>query len=113
MDKEAFDAFSQNGYLCNMEEFLMQQAPELYSRLQSSLEKNIVIPEDNALETGLNPSVSYSAKTAEYPMAVNLSQSNIIKQAGFHDTVYLGIIANTPRIDEAVSYLKYLFADSI
>lgn len=113
MDKEAFDAFSQNGYLCNMEEFLIQQAPELYSLLQTSLENNIVILEDNALEAGLNPSVPYSAKTEEYPMAVNLSQSDIIKQAAFNDTVYLGIIANTPRTKEAVSYLKYLFADSM
>lgn len=89
MDKDAFDAFSQNGYLYNMEEFLMQQTPGLYLRLQSSL--------------------SYSAETAEFPMAVNLSQSNIIKQAGFNDAVYLGIIANTPRVDEVVSYLEYIF----
>lgn len=109
MDKEAFDAFSQNGYLYNMEEFLIQQSPELYSILQSSLEKNIVILEDNALEAGLDLSVSYSAKTTEFPMAVNLSQSSIIKQAGFNDVVYLGILANTPRIDEVVSYLEYLF----
>lgn len=113
MDKEAFDAFSQNGYLCNMKEFLMQQAPELYSLLQSSLENNIVILEDNALEADLDPSVSYSAETTELPMALNLSQSDIIKQAGFNDTVYLGIIANTPRTKEIVSYLKYLFEDSM
>lgn len=113
MDKEAFDAFSQNGYLCNMEEFLMRQSPELYSMLQSSLEKNIVILNDNALEAGLDPSVAYSAETAEYPMAVNLSQSAIIKQAGFYDAVYLGIIANTPRANEVVSYIEYLFWDSV
>ena len=112
MDKEAFDAFSQNGYLYNMEDFLMKQAPpQLYLSLQSSLENNIAILEDNALEAGLDPSVSYSAKTVEYPMAVNLSQSNMIRRAGFNDTVYLGIIANTPRMDEVAAYLEYLFSD--
>ena len=112
MDQEAFDAFSQNGYLYNMEDFLAQHtSPQLYLLLQSSLENNIVILEDNVLEAGLDPSISYSAKTEEYPMAVNLSQSNMIEQAGFNDIVYLGIIANTPRIDEAASYLEYLFSD--
>lgn len=113
MDREAFDAFSQNGYLYNMEDFLAKHTPpQLNSLLQSSLENNIVILEDNVLEAGLDPSISYSAKTEEYPMAVNLSQSNIIEQAGFNDIVYLGIIANTPRIDEAASYLEYLFSDT-
>ena len=32
----------------------------------------------------------------------------MISDAGFSDIVYLGIIANSPRTEEAIDYVRYL-----
>lgn len=83
MNKEAFDAFSQNGYLCNLEELLQESAPDMTEELKPYL------------------------VTREYPAGLDLSQMNLFKQAGFEDTVYLGVIANSPRMDTAVEYINF------
>ena len=108
MDKNAFDILSRNGYLCNIEQLLIQEAPELYNELQHSLVTNTVILEDNAIDTLLDSSITYTAVTDEYPMAVDISGSNLILKEGFNGTLYLGIIANAPHKDTAVSYVRYL-----
>ena len=108
MDKKSFDIFAKRGYLCNIEQFLMQEAPELYQDLQPDLVKNTVIIEDNSVDVQLDPSIAYTSVTDEYPMAVDLSQSELIRKEGFDGTLYLGIIANAPHKDAAVAYLQYL-----
>lgn len=109
MDQEAFDAFSQNGYLCNIDEFLAAEAPALYEDIEPYIVENTFIAEDNSFEMQFDSSLPYSAVTKEYPMGLDLSQAELIKQAGFEDTVYFGIIANSPRKDIALTYLQYLF----
>ena len=109
MDKEAFDAFSQNGYLCNLEELLSENDPELYQELAASLRENTVILEDNAIDLYFDDSIAYTAETEEYPMALDLLDFSVIRDSGFTDSVYLGILANSPRKDTAVRYIRYLF----
>ena len=109
MDQEAFDAFSQNGYLCNIDELLSTKSPDLYEDMKPFIVKNTFIMEDNAFELAFDPSIPYSAVTEEYPMGLDLSQTGFIAQAGFEGTVYLGIIDNSPRKDTALAYLQYLF----
>lgn len=108
MDQKAFDMLSQNGCLCNIEELLMQNAPDLYEELRSDLASNTVIIEDNALDARLDDSVTYSAVTDEYPMAVDITQSPLLPESGISGTLYLGIISNAPHADTAVDYLRYL-----
>lgn len=108
MDEEAFDAFSQNGYLCNIEEFLSEGDCELYQDCRELLRDNIVILEDNSEEAALDHSLSYTAETAEYPMALDISRTPLLKDAGFTEPVYLGVINNTPRKEEAAEYIRYL-----
>lgn len=108
MDEEAFDAFSQNGYLCNIEEFLSEGDCGLYQDCRELLRDNIVILEDNAEEAALDNSVSYTAETEGYPMALDISRTPLLKDAGFTEPVYLGVIKNTPRKEEAVEYIRYL-----
>lgn len=110
MNQEAFDAFSQNGYLCDLEEFLSQADADLYNSIKSDFADNIVILEDNAIELQLDASIPYHAITEEHPFGVDLSHTWLMRQAGFEETVYLGIIANSPRKDAAVAYLRYLFS---
>lgn len=108
MDKEAFDAFSQNGYLCNLDELFREEDADFYEDIKPFIVNNTYIIEDNTFELQFDSSISYSAITEEYPMGLDLSQAQLIKQAGFEETVYAGIVANSPRKDTAVAYLEYL-----
>lgn len=110
MNREAFDAFAQNGYLLNLEELLREKAPALCEKLRSSLVTNISILEDNAMELYFAPSLTYEAKTLEYPMALALSGAPKIREAGFPEEVYLGVLSNSPRRETALQYLEYLFS---
>lgn len=109
MNQEAFDAFSQNGYLYNLEELLKNTAPELYQKLQPYLVTNIEILEDNAQDLYFDPSLEYTSTIIKYPMGIDLREAPIIKEAGFEDTVYLGIIRNSPRMEKVIQYLQYLY----
>lgn len=110
MNQEAFDAFAQSGYLCNIEETLLDVNPDLYEKLKPYLVENIEILEDNADELIYDSSEEYVSETTEYLMGVDLSSAGMIKEAGFGDTVYFGIIGNTPRMETAVEYPDYLFS---
>ncbi len=104
MNKEAFDAFAQNGFLVNMDTFL-----DIDSPLREYMVDNIVILEDNIDEVAWDDSVKYEAITEEFPMALDLSSSPFFAEAGLDGTVYLGIIGNSPRLDLVNNYISYLF----
>lgn len=110
MNREAFDAFSQSGYLYDLETLLREEDPGLYGLVSSELEKNIIILEDNSMDMLFDDSLTYSAKTEEAFYGIDLSHTKLIRQAGFDEPVYLGIVANCPRLDTALDYLRYLFA---
>ncbi len=109
MNQEAFDAFSQSGYLCDLEQLLKQSSLSLYNELSPYLVDNLIILEDNALEVSLDDSIPYQAKTEIHPYGLNLSQKEVLSFADFNDTVYLGIISNSPRKDSALDYITYIF----
>lgn len=111
MNKEAFDAFSQNGYLCNLEELLSDQDAALYNRLKPYLATNTIILEDNSIDLQFDSSLTYEAVTEEYPVGLDLSKADLIHRAGFDDTVYLGIIQNSTHKDTAVNYVQYIFSE--
>lgn len=110
LDKDAFDAFSQNGYLCNMEEYLKTWLPESYDQLSPFLEMNIEILEDNATDVMLNKELSYEAEVLEYPMGLNLSSCEMIRNAGFPEDLFLAIIKNSPRMETVSHYIGYLYS---
>lgn len=110
MNQEAFDAFSQNGYLYDLDKLLSEHDPALRESLRQNLAKNVVILEDNADDCVLDASIPYTAVTEESFFGLDLSGAELIRQAGFEDTVYLGIVANSPRLDTVMAYLHYLTA---
>lgn len=112
MNREAFDAFSQKGYLCDLDRLLFRENPALYENVKAYLTDGIIILEDNSIDVQLDPSIPYSAVTEEHSFGLDLSQAGPVRQAGFEEPVYLGIIANSPRKEAAVAYLEYLFAES-
>ena len=83
MNQAALDILSRNDYLCDLGDLLSSSDPDLYSQTSEYITENT---------------------------ALDLSQSPLIQQTGFSDTVYLGIIANSARQDAAVEYIKYLFS---
>ena len=109
MNKEAFDAFAQNGYLCDIDELISEENADFYDIIKPFIVNNIYIEEDNSFELIFDSSIQYSAVTEEYPMGLDMSQALLFKQAGFEEPVYFGVIANSPRKDTAVAYLQYLF----
>ena len=109
MDKEAFDAFSQNGYLSDIDELLAEEVPALHQQLAPYFVTNTVILEDNSEDLILDSSAVYHAETEDYPMGLDLSASPLIQKGGFQETVYLGIIKNSPRMHTVFDYLEYLF----
>ena len=113
MNREAFDAFSQNGYLHDLAEILPQADDSLYETVRPDLIANLIILEDNAVEHQLDASIPYEAVTEEHYYGIDLSRTQLISAAGFTEPVYLGIIANTPRLDSAAAYIRYLFANRV
>lgn len=109
MNKEAFDAFSQKGYLYNLDELLAEQTPALRKQLAPYFVTNTEILEDNSDALLFDSSAVYHAETKAYPMGLNLSDSPLIRKGGFSETVYLGIIKNSPRMNVVLDYLGYLF----
>ena len=110
MNQEAFDAFSQNGYLCDLKALLTNTDLELYEQLESALTTNIIIQDNNSSELNLDESASYTAEIEEGLYGLDLSGSSLIQEAGFDGTLYLGVIENSPRKDIAIAYLHFLYS---
>lgn len=99
MNREAFDLFSQSGYLYNMEELLKNPNTGTVAEWTPYLVISPVTQKDPA---GDMP-------TEDYPTGLRLSQNKLFVKAGFEDDLYLGVIKNTPRIDTVIEYIKYLY----
>ena len=108
MNREAMEILSAAGYLLDLSEFAEEDGiPEA---LQPYLTENVVVLEDNAIEYKLNEADEYREVTAPAMNAIDLSDIPLIKGAGFPDSIYLGIIANTPRLERCTEYLEYLLS---
>lgn len=101
MNREAYDILSRSGYLSELSELL----PEA---LQPYLTTNAVVLEDNSIDFNLGNTDEYNEITEDSVNAIEVSTLPLFRQAGFPDTVYLGIISNTPRLSECTDYLAYL-----
>lgn len=109
MNREAYDILSGSDYLLALSE-LAGQNETLYRELEPYLTENSVIVEDNAIDVSLSKADSYQAVTKEVVNGIDLSGIPGIRKAGFPDAVYLGIIANTPRLGECCEYLSYILS---
>lgn len=100
MDRDAFDTLARSGYLCNVGKLLADADPAFYQDAVPFLAENTYTAEEGG---GSSPD------TGTYPMALDLSQTGLIGQAGYREAVYLGVVANSPRKETATAYLHYLF----
>lgn len=102
MNQEAYDLCSASGYLLDLSGIV----DSMY------LTANQVVLEDNSIEYSLNEATEYTAITQSVYNAVELTQLPAFQNAGFSGSVYLGIIANTPRLAECQHYFEYLIGNS-
>lgn len=109
MNKEAYDVYSHNGYLLDLGD-LFSRDDALYRLVEPYLTANTVIIEDNSVEYALNKTHRYQAVTEEAVNGVDLSAFPRIREAGFPDAVYFGVVANSPRIPAVMQYIEYLAA---
>jgi hypothetical protein len=86
MDKEAYDAFSEQGYLCDLGELVYDNDEILYECLSENRMENSGV---------LN--------------GIDITKLTVFGEASFDDNVYMGVIENSPRKEMAVNYLHYLF----
>lgn len=103
MNREGYDLLSRSGYLLDLTGLLPDAAG-------AYLTENTVVLEDNATEVRLNEAETYEAVTEMVANALEVTSLPLFSAAGFPEPVYGGIIANTPRPDEAARYLTYLLS---
>lgn len=101
MNREAYDILSRSGYLMALDGL----CPET---LGPHLSTNAVVLEDNAIDYNLGNAEDYWEVTEDVVNAIDVTTLPLFRQASFPDTVYLGIIGNTTRLDACVHYFEYL-----
>lgn len=106
MNREAYDILSASGYLLELSGIFGGN-----TTIHPFLTANTVVLEDNSIEHHLNEAEQYLAVTEEAVNAIDASRLPMFAQAGFDDTVYLGIIGNTPRLSDCVKYVEYLASE--
>lgn len=109
MNKEAYDLYSQNGYLLDLRSVLSSDG-SLYQLLEPHLTTNTVIIEDNSIEYLLNEATRYHAVTEDVTNGLDVTAFPMFQEADFSDSVYLGVVGNTPRLSAVVQYIAYLAA---
>ncbi len=107
MNQEAYDIFSQKGYLLDLHSLLSSDDP-LYHLLEPHLTANTVILENNAIKYMLNEANQYQAITEEVTNGLDISAFPLFQEAGFQNPVYLGVVGNSPRFSAAIQYIEYL-----
>lgn len=103
MNEEAYNLLSGNDYLLDLSEVSPDGLPPFT--------ENEVVLEDNSIDVTLNTTSELHYVTETHTNGMDLSRVPKIRDAGFSDTVYAGILANSPRVDAALSYLRYLASE--
>ena len=99
MDRPAWDILSASGYL-----------KDLGADFEGndSLRSNTVVISDNQVELDLGEADAYEAQTREDTNALEVTHAASLADFSGDTALYLGIIANTPRAEQATDYLTYV-----
>lgn len=108
MNKESYDIISANGYLTDLSDVFSGYSSALYEKISDKLTANNVIISDNTIEYKLGEVDKLTIETDSVTNGLYINRLDVFADAGFDGDVYIGIIANSPRMDTAVSYIEYL-----
>ena len=100
MNKESYDIFSRQGYLLEL-----TSLPEEFSSL---LTENEVILSDNSVDYLLGNAAEEQFVTETVPNALAVSSLPLFRDAGFDGELYIGVVSNSTRQEEAEAYIRYL-----
>ena len=101
MNKEAYDIFSRQGYLLELTSLPEESFPFLV--------ENEVILSDNSVDYLLGNASEEQIVTETVPNSLAVSSLPLFREAGFDGDLYLGVVSNSPRQEEAEVYIRYLF----
>jgi hypothetical protein len=104
MNREAYDLLSTSGYLLDLAAGPAGAAFADDTRLCS----NTVVIDSNQVEYELGEASTYEAETVEVANALEVTQSPLLHGFSGNEALYLGVIANSPRQDQALAYLAYV-----
>ena len=107
MNREAYDIFSRKGYLLDLS-FLTSEKSRLPDRLTPLLTENEVILHDNSLEVMLGEATEEQRVSELFYNAVAAESLPLFRDARFDGELYLGIMANSERLEEILHYITYL-----
>lgn len=101
MNRDAYDIFSRQGYLMEL--------PSHSDALSPYVTENEVILSDNSVDYLLGNAAQEQVVTKTVPNALAVSSLPLFRDAGFDGDLYLGVISNSPRQEEAEAYFQYIF----
>ena len=107
MNKEAYDLLSAWGFLLDLEQACAQSAAG-YGAVEAAITSNTVVVSSNRVEVELGEASELVSETFESPNAVVASNNPLFASFAADDVIYLGIIANTPRLESSLDYLRYV-----
>ena len=105
MNREGYDFLSRKGYLLDLRDWTDEQSTAL-------LAENEVVLSDNTLEVLLGEAEEEQRVSKTVPNAFEIDSLPLFRNAGFDGNLYLGVIGNSPRLEEAASYLHFITGDS-
>ena len=111
MNREAYDLLSRSGYLLDLSPSLFSDMPGLYERLLPFLVANEVILSDNGIEYLLGEAETHETESKTEQNALDVSCLPPFERAGFPDTVFLSVIANSDRLHGCRQYMDFLSSD--
>lgn len=111
LNREAYDLFSEQGYLADLPALLGEADPALLESLRSILCTNSVTQSDNFLDWQLGEAEEHTVVSSQAENAILINGLPLFESAGFPSEVYLALIANSPRQEASLQYLRYLLGD--
>ena len=108
MNREGYDLLSQKGYLLDLSALLSGQDPALQTSLSPYLTANEVVTADNSLDVMLGNAVEERRLTETVSNALAVSPMPLFLNAGFDGELFLGVVANSSRIDAVLLFFRYL-----
>lgn len=100
MNREAYDLLSRQGCLLELS--------SLPAALSALVTENEVILSDNSLDYLLGNAEEEQLVTETVPNALAIASLPVFQSAGFDGELYLGVIANSPRQENAAAYLNFI-----
>ena len=108
MNREAYDILSRSGFLLELTSSVFENDPVLYEGLLPFISANDLVLSDNGIEYQLGEAQTHEVETMSVQNAIEVTTIPLFAQAGFPESVYLGVIANSERLPACLRFIEYL-----